>query len=191
MTGPEALRVMHPLFHAGEGGSSPTSALKLRVVVIPFEQAKALNARWHSRLPKLGTGAIKDAGRRFLCFAATFDGIVYAVAIWSAPPARASNGKPWLELRRLAVAPDAPRNTPSRMLRVMALLIRRARPSVEKLTTKHDVDAHSGAIYRAAGWKKVGKPRRNGTAGQWDTRTRRRPAVQSDSPKQRWEKSLI
>src|ERR1043165_8748903 len=131
MNGAESIRLMAPLIQAGEGGSTPTSALcsakQLRVEAIPFDQAKDLNRMWHSRLPRLGTGAVEN--QPFLCFGAEHAGVIYAVAIWSNPVARNLPQREWLELRRLADAPDAPRNTASRLLRVMALLIRRMRPA--------------------------------------------------------------
>lgn len=122
----ESIRVMHPLFHTGQGGSIPTSPLQLRVERIAFSHARDLNAYWHSRLPRMGTGFIKTMP--FLCFAAVFGGRAFAVAIWSNPVARNLPQRQWLELRRLAIAPDAPRFTASRMLSVMARLIRRAAP---------------------------------------------------------------
>jgi hypothetical protein len=112
-----AIRLAHPLFQAGDGGSIPTSALDLRIEPVAFLRAVELNAAWHSILPRFGTGFIKD--QRFPSYAAVHDGVIYAVAIWSNPAARKLPQVTWMELRRMAVAPDAPRNTPSRMLRIM------------------------------------------------------------------------
>lgn len=184
--GAESVRVAYPLFQAGGGGSTPTSALQLRLEEIDFLDAKALNRLWHSRLPRLGTGCIRK--QPFLCFAAGFDERWYATAIWSNPVARLLPQKRWLELRRLAIAPDAPRNTASRMLGVMARLIRTARPEVCRLISYQDTEAHTGGIYRAAGWAKA-YPRSKSSTG-WDMPGRRRPASQSDADKQRWEKVM-
>lgn len=177
----EALRVMHPLFHAGEGGAHPTSALQLWIEEIDTERALMLNRRWHSRLPRMGRGAVKIP---FLSYAATCAGIIYAVAIWSNPVARLLPQKEWLELRRFAIAPDAPRNTASRMLRIMELLIRRKLPSVVKLISYQDTEVHDGAIYRAAGWV----PENKSNGDEWDRPNRSRPKAQSNSPKIRWSK---
>ena len=188
----ESIRVMHPLFQAGQGGSIPTSALSLFVDVISFERARRLNRLWHSRLPRLGTGCIDR--QPFLCYASVFEGLIYAVAIWSNPVARNLPQQEWMELRRLAIAPDAPRNTASRMLAVMARLIRRCRPTVKVLVSYQDTEAHTGAIYRASGWTATtlsGK-------GDWNRplsrnqngSPRTRPKAQSEAPKQRWEKRL-
>jgi hypothetical protein len=139
---------------------------------------------WHSRLPRLGTGFVRN--QPFLCYAATHSGLIYAVAIWSNPVARNLPQQAWLELRRLAVAPDAPRNTPSRMLAVMARLVRRDRPSAARLISYQDAEVHTGGIYRAAGWTAA-----NLSAGdEWDRPSRPRPAAQSSAPKVRWEKEV-
>jgi hypothetical protein len=180
----ESIRVMHPLFQTGQGGSIPTSALSLLVEDVAFEVAQNLNRAWHSRLPRIGTGFIKR--QPFPCFAATFEGIIYAVSIWSNPVARNLPQMEWAELRRLAIAQDAPRNTASRMLRIMAMLLKRSRPWLDNLISYQDTDVHTGCIYAAAGWKKTVL-----TGGdEWDRPGRRRPKAQSSSPKQRWEKSL-
>lgn len=183
----ESMRVMHPLFQGDEGGSTPTSPLSaksLHIEKITFDAAKELNRRWHSRLPRFGTGSVKSGRNRFLCFGATHADRIFAVAIWSPPAARGIPPIGWLELRRLAAGPDAPRNTCSRMLRIMELLIRRDRPDIGRLISYQDTEAHTGAIYRAAGWKDAAIV--NGR--EWNCQTRPRPDVQSKADKIRWEK---
>jgi hypothetical protein len=180
----DSIMVMYPLFQTGEGGSTPTSALQLVLQPIPFETALNCNRVWHSRLPRLGTGFVKKMP--FPCFGAVFNGVLYAVAIWSNPVARRLPQKKWLELRRLAIAPDAPRNTASRMLRVMALLLKRARPEVEVLVSYQDTEVHTGGIYKAAGWT----PTLLSGGDEWDRPGRSRPKAQSAAKKQRWEKKV-
>lgn len=177
----DSIRVMHPLFQEGEGGSTPTSPLQMRVECIGFDRAKELNRLWHSRLPRIGTGCIDN--QPYLCFVADYQGILYAVAIWSNPVARELPQDTWLELRRLAIAPDAPRFTASWMLRIMRLLIRRKRPTIEMLVSSHDMDVHTGTIYKAAGWKKTIITRGH----EWNSKARSRPKAQSAADKQRWE----
>ncbi len=182
-----SMAAMYPLFQGEEGGSTPTptlSAKALRIERIPFERAKELNRAWHSRLPRFGTGFIKR--QPFLCHGAMASSVCYAVAIWSNPQARELPQGTWFELRRMASAPGAPRNTCSRMLRIMELLIRRERPTIERLISYQDVEAHTGGIYAAAGWMKATLS----DGGEWDRPSRSRPAVQSDATKQRWEKHL-
>ena len=178
----DGVREARSLFQARGGGATPTSALQLHLDVIDFGQAKQLNKLWHSRMPRLGTGAIDN--QPFLCFAAEFDGRYYATAIWSNPVARNLPQDIWLELRRLAIAPDAPRNLASRMLRVMTLLIRRFRPHVRRLVSYQDTEVHTGSIYRAAGWTRTMLNK----DGNWDRPSRSRPKAQSNAAKYRWEK---
>lgn len=184
----DSMRVMHPLFQGEDGGSIPTSALRaknLRIERIPFERAKELNRAWHSRLPRMGTGFIER--QPFLCFGARFSETCFAVAIWSNPLARNLPQASWLELRRLATAPDAPRNTCSRMLRVMEIIIRAERTVIERLISYQDTEVHTGGIYAAAGWTPTRLDHGN---REWSCPSRLRPGQQTRAPKQRWEKSL-
>jgi hypothetical protein len=183
----DGVRVAYPLFNqVGGGGANPTSPLQLTLDRIDFETARELNKLWHSRLPLIRNPA--SVMRQYPCFGAEFGGIWYATAIWSNPVARLLPQTTWLELRRLAIAPDAPKNTSSRMLAVMARLIRRDFPHVVRLVSYQDMNVHTGCIYRAAGWvlnDQISKRFRT-----WTNHTRTRNAEQSDAPKQRWEKEI-
>lgn len=180
----ESIRVVHPLFPVEGGGSIPTSPLQMRVEPTDFTYALRLNEMWHSRLPRMGTGFIKV--QPFLCLMATFQGIAYAVAIWSNPVARNLPQHEWLELRRLARAPDAPRQTCSWMLGIMARIIRREKTHIVRLVSYSDTEVHLGTIYKASGWLQttINKD------GNWTRRKRQRPTAQSSAPKQRWELAL-
>ena len=170
-------RVAYPLFQEENGGASPTSPLQFRIEPMKIERARGLNEEWHSRLPKLAN--------YWNCFAygAIFENRYYAVACWSDPVARLLNSRQMLELRRMAIAPDAPKNTASRMLAIMTRLIRLAYPSIKTLVSYQDTAVHTGTIYKAAGWKPVGFNRN----GSWDRPNRFRQQAQSDAPKIRWE----
>lgn len=176
-----SIGVMHPLFQGDEGGSTPTSALQLRIEECGLEFAKECNQEWHSRFPRFGTGAVNDVG--FPCFAAHYDGLAWAVAIWSHPVARCLPQQTWLELRRMAIRPGRPKNTASRMLRVMTDILRKKRPEIERFISYQDTEAHTGTIYRAAGWT----PTNLSDGDEWDRPGRSRPKAQSAAPKQRWE----
>lgn len=176
----DSTRLVHPLFQEEGGGSTPTSALSLTVYPIEFARAKALNRLWHSRLPRLGSKQAR------LCYAAEFDGVIYAVAIWSRPIARFLPQTDWLELQRFAIAPDAPRNTASRVLAVMTRLIRKKLPAITLLISYQDTEVHTGTIYRAAGWV----PGASSGGGEWACPSRPRLSLQSTAPKRRWEKVI-
>jgi len=120
------------------------------------------------------------------CFTAAFNGVSYAVAIWSHPVNRSLPQETWLELRRFAIAPDRPRNTASRVLSVMARMIRKSEPKMERLISYQDMGVHTGTIYRAAGWTATVTK----SATSWTNAKRTRPADQAFSDKQRWERIL-
>ena len=175
-----------PLFRGGRGGATPTSALQLTVSKCNVHRAIELNATWHSRLPVVDWSNVVRASPS-ICFVAEHDDIAYASAIWSAPCARLLNGRNWLELRRLAIAPDAPKNTASRMLGIMRRMIEKELPQIVNLISYQDTEVHTGTIYKAAGWTMTDTSKSNTT---WDWSGRRRRAAQSDSPKVRWEYAL-
>ncbi len=180
----ESIGTMRPLFQEAEGGLTPTSPLQMRVESVEYSLARSLNGKWHSRLPKIGD---PPGIRKVMpCFAATFEGRVFAVAIWSHPVNRSLPQTEWLELRRMAICDERPKNTASWMLGVMARLLRKQRPELVKLFSYQDLGVHSGTIYKAAGWTAtVVKKYR-----PWNNAKRKRPPCQSTSDKQRWELDL-
>jgi len=174
------VRDARSLFQATGGGSTPTSALDLWFDAVPLAAAKRLNRLWHSRLPVFGRPTCRVA------YAAESGGLYYAAAIWTNPLSRNLPQRRWLELNRMAVAPDAPRNTASRMLAWMARDIRKRLPDVARLISYQDVEAHTGGIYRAARWTAT----KRSDGGEWASVTKDRRQVVCGGPKQRWEKVM-
>ena len=185
--GPPILdRRLAPLFEPEEC-AAPAKATDL--TVIPFDAALLVkyNAAWHSRLPHVQRGPWR------LAFASHYRHTVFAVAFWHNPSAR-TLPQDWLELRRMAVAPDAPHCTASHMLGQMRRWIRRNMSGVSRLISYQDCDVHNGTIYRAAGWHDawVTKARvrdrsgnRAGTARAY--RTDANGPAPASAPKIRWE----
>jgi hypothetical protein len=141
-------REVHPLFPIENIDLIPISALRARHLVFsecPKPHAVDLVRAWHSRLPKCAKGPWTQA------FHAHVDGVTYAVALWNNPSTRCLPSH-WRELRRMACAPDSPRNTASRFLGWMARWFFQHHPECEKLISYQDSAVHTGTIYRAAGW---------------------------------------
>jgi hypothetical protein len=183
VSGVESIRVMHPLFQVGQGGSIPTSTLQLRFAVTRREVFKKLNRLWHSRLPEC-----QDGHRVY--YSASYEGIYYAVAMWTNPSAPKLPQLEWIELKRLAIADDAPHNTASRFLGWMARDISKRFPIVTTLVSYRDCDVHSGTIYKAAGW--TGGPEQVRSPNTtWKNRPRAR-SLNKVVPRrvQRWTKQV-
>lgn len=180
----------YSLFQAGEGGSIPTSALQLRIEEISMRDACRLNKLWHSMLPRTDLGNML-CGNMSVAYAAEFDGRHFAVAIWSQPIIYSiAKGGKTIELRRLAISKDAPKNTASRMLAIMRRMIKRKFPQITKAVSYLAVDVHVGTIYKASGWHPVGavvnaRPQRPKGSPQRAT-----GPLQTTSRKQRWEIEL-
>lgn len=181
----DSTRVVHPLFQTEDGGSIPTSPLQLHVGRISVDLAIDLNAAWHSRLPVLDKSNIVRT-KHLLCFGAEFSNVWYACAVWTNPIARAHNDKPWLELRRFAMAPDCPPNSGSRLLKIMMGHIRRDYPLIARVMSYQDTAVHKGTIYAAAGWQPVHSLKNS----DWDRPNRKRAEQQAGGDKVRWEKEL-
>jgi len=138
------LRIAYPLF------ASNRIPQEIKARDLQFETCdKGFAARliecWHSRLPKCQSGPWQFA------FHAYHDDVTYAVALWNNPSARTLPGH-WLELRRLAAAPDAPRNTCSRFLGWMVRYFRENHLDRERCISYQDPAVHSGTIYKASNW---------------------------------------
>jgi hypothetical protein len=177
----ELTRAVSPLFfRPGEDGSPPSSPRQLSPLIIPQTTAKQLNRLWHSRLPEMGN-------MPSLSFGYEYSGIYYASAMWSNPVARALPQHEWLELRRFAIAPDAPRNTATWCLANMERYIKEHKPLIERLISYQDTEVHHGTIYKAANWT-IG---RISTGDDWVRNNRHRKASQTAAVKIRWEKSLL
>lgn len=131
-----------------------------------------------------------------MAFSAEYDGIIYAVALWHNPSARCLPHD-WLELRRMAVSPDAPHCTASWFLQAMARRIHTDYPACPRLISYQDMHVHTGTIYKAAGWvvgyiskariRDRSKPR-VGTERMY--RSNLNGSEPDAAPKARWEKVL-
>lgn len=188
--GDEAV-VAYPLFQEDNSGSIPTSPLQFDIQEIGMRLAQDLNRQWHSMLPRTDLGNLL-CGNMSVAYGAFFDGRWFAVAIWSQPIIRTCCDGYTIELRRLAICDDAPKNTASRMLSVMRKMLKRKWPHLSKMISYLAVDVHDGTIYRASGWIPVGKivdarPQRFSNINK---RTRATAPLQTNSRKQRWEKKM-
>ena len=165
-------------------------ARNIQIAEVSTARAVALVKEWHSRLPNCQAGPWQFA------FAAHIDGFVYAVALWNNPSARTLPGH-WLELRRMACSPDAPRNTASRFLALMVDYFREYHPTRERCISYQDTAVHHGTIYKAANWTPtyLSRPRvrdrskpRVGTSRAYRSNSN---GLEVDaSSKQRWEMPL-
>ncbi len=160
----------------------PNSPKDMKVLEIGVDSAMSYNEKWHSRLPITEKGNL-TRNRHYIFFGAEYKDHCFASAIWTTPVAnnRLSNDYVWLELRRLAIAPDAPKFTATWMLGKMKKIINSKYPEITKFISYQDTEVHKGIIYAAANWKKIGESK--GT--DWN-KTRDRKPSQSTSNKIRW-----
>lgn len=145
----DEIRIVAPLFFSADDGELPTSPKQLDIVEIDRYRARDLNALWHSRLPIYDTGFCLNST---ISFGACYKNCWYAIAIWTNPVSASLPQREWLELRRMAIAPDAPKYTATRMLSKMQKRIAVKFPYVTTLVSYQDMEVHQGTIYKAANW---------------------------------------
>lgn len=194
VTGVDSTRVVRPLFQADDDGSSPISTLHSPKQLIfglcskPF--AVELVRQWHSRLPETQAGPWEFA------FVAEHCGVAYGVALWNTPSGRCVPQQ-WLELRRMALSPDAPKNTASCFLAWMVRFFLSHHAHRERCISYQDTAVHRGTMYKACGWHigATSKARirdrsklRNGTSRLY--RSNLNGVSVDASPKVRWEYPL-
>lgn len=163
--------------------SCPSTPKLLNLREINVNYAMEQNEKWHSRLPITShSNMIRNAHKVF--YGAEYNDHCFAVAMWTDPVAanRMSKEYVWLELRRLAIAPDAPKFTATWMLSKMIKDIKKRFPNVTMLVSYQDTEVHNGTIYAAGNWKKdqISKYR------DWNTESRKRNNAQSTADKVRW-----
>lgn len=180
-------------FHFSDGSSNLTPTLHAKDLLIEkceVSHAVALIKQWHSRLPECTSIAM-------IAFRAHFKNETVAVAVWSNCSARLLP-QDWMELRRMACSPQAPKNTASRMLSIMTRLLVKYFPLCSKAISYQDVEVHKGTIYKAAGWtqgafyKGTNRDRSKieGSGKHFLYRTGINGQAPDHSPKIRWEKEL-
>ena len=146
-----------PLFQADDGGSNPTSVLqvsKMRVRETTWTTAAKIFREWHYRQDWIG-GSLKH------CFGLWSPEILLGAMAFGDPRHRdkySDNGKtPCLELRRLALADAAPKNSESYFIGYCLRWIRK-NTNYRRIVSYADVSrGHVGTIYKATGFKLVGE----------------------------------
>ena len=180
-------RAAAPLFFVPS--DAPTRARFLDCEKCSVDLARSLISKWHSRLPKTQPAPWMHS------FRAHYNDTTYAVALWNNPSARTLPND-WIELRRMAVASDAPHCTASWFLAAMEKWIRE-NTNHPVMISYQDTAVHAGTIYKAAGWVAT-----NRTKYRVRDRSKLRPngriyrkkqhGVEVDaSEKVRWQKTLI
>ena len=174
--------VVHPLF--GGGDHAPSSPLDFTLWDIGVDLAMDLNDEWHSVLPK--THKPNLMGNKHKAFyALEYDGRYYAVAIWTDPIAANRLSFTAIELRRLAICKEAPKNTATRMLKLMREDLKKKFPHIKRAISYQAKDQHHGTIYKADNWT----PTAESGYSDWHKREKRASA-QTKSSKVRWEHYL-
>ena len=165
-------------------GLDPSSPRQMEVLLIKAILASELNNEWHSVLPKIHYTNISRCPTN-VCFGAFYDWQCYACAIWTSPVSRSIDYKTVLELRRLAISPQAPKCTATWMIGKMIKYIKNNLNHIDRLISYQDTEVHDGTIYKASNW--IAKHRtQKRRADSWNV-SRHRNLAQTTAAKIRWE----
>jgi len=165
--------------------SPPSSPTQFNVKETNVHLACKLNKLWHSRLPRIHWSNVVRS-KKHVCYGLFYEGLCWAVSIFSSPISQSFDGDIVLELRRYAIKEGAPKNTASWGLGKMIKLIRDKWSDVEKLISYQDTAVHSGTIYRALNWTAVATTKFR----SWGV-SRKRGIDQATGDKIRWEYNII
>jgi|TARA_R100001460_G_scaffold315_1_gene1601 hypothetical protein len=156
---------------------------------IKIEETRAqiacmLNEIWHSRLPKLHWSNVVRS-KHYVCYVFKYKEAIIGVGIWSSPVAsnRFKKSSSMLELRRMALSNVCPKNTASFTISKMIKEIKIKFEDITRLISYQDKDVHNGTIYKASNWFVASEV----PLLEWNTKTRKRNKLQSNSKKIRWE----
>jgi|TARA_R100001163_G_scaffold12524_1_gene11651 hypothetical protein len=170
-----------PLFRDSLGDHKPKSTKDLILLSCSVHEACKLNSKWHSRLPIIHWSNVVR-NKYYKCYSFSYNYINYATAIWSSPVARKLDDKTFLELRRMAICNEAPKNTATRMISLMIKDIKKKLPKIKTLISYQDTEVHLGTIYKASNWKDI----KISKAASWQ-KSRKRNKEQTMAQKIRWE----
>lgn len=93
---------------------------------------------------------------------------IYGVSIFAHPVARNEDQTGTLEHSRMALSPDAPRNSASYFMAQSRKWIKANMPGIKRLIAYVPSEIHTGITYRADGWRTVYSHRSE--SGKWTTR---------------------
>ena len=155
MTSVDSVAVARPEHHRAGGGSSPTSTLQaMRVELIPHSIAK--NILRHHYLGTL-PGATK------LCFGVFLHSHMEGAVTLGAGPLNGhrvvehATPDEYLCLTRLWLSDRLPKNSESRVLGVVARLLRQNTHTKFLVSYADPAHGHRGTVYQAAGWTYFGR----------------------------------
>ena len=165
----------------------PVSPREFSIRTIGVKAACELNAKWHSRFPHIDWSNVVR-NRHSICYILESQSVAYGVAIWSTPIAwnRMNDGLRLLELRRMALSPECPKNTATWMLAKMQKDIEKRFEDVIRLVSYQDTEAHIGTIYKAANWR-LANVQKKYVKNDHKSKSHRE---QSTAPKARWEMEI-
>ena len=151
----DSIVVERSLFQGTDGGSIPTSAHHFLVGQVSKDIAGGCYSMWHY----LGDTEFLST----INFGARVDNKILGAISFGSPNAKVLKGywtpetqDGWWEIKRLALSPELPKNSESKMIGISIRLLRKIRKVVGIVTYADSGVGHVGTIYKASGFKYLG-----------------------------------
>lgn len=154
----------------------PRSARDLAVAPVPYRIARRFVERNHY------LGYAPPGARA--CLGVFCGSRLAGVLVFGRPSARLEDQVGTLELTRMVLLDECPKNSESRALALAARWVKRNLPGVRRLIAYCDPgQGHRGTVYRAAGWRLAGVTK----GGRWSCPARPGRRDASPGPKLKFE----
>lgn len=153
VSGGDGVKVTRSLFQEREGSAIPTSPLKFRVVFCEFSEIRHIFERFHYKGGHMGGGIS-------FCFRLEYRGYIVGGAVCGKLRQEnfySKNGRKTLEIRRMALLDDCPKNSESYFLGKILWLIKKYTDIEEVISYADKSVGHVGTIYKAANFKMIGE----------------------------------
>ena len=144
-----SVKVTRSLFQKKEGGSVPTSPLKLKVYKCDFKDIRHIFEKYHYKGGHMGGGIS-------FCLALMFDLEIVGGAVIGLPRHKSKYPNS-VEIRRMACTDEMPKNTESYFLSKVIWYIKKNTTFKTVISYSDLTVGHVGTIYKAANFKKIGE----------------------------------
>ncbi len=145
----DSLMVKQSLFQVANGGSNPTSPLNYKIRECKFKDIRHIFEKYHYKGGHIGGGIS-------FCLA-LMDGQNIVGGCVAGKPRHESKYKDSIEIRRMALLDECPKNSESYFLSKVIWFIKKNKLAKKVLSYSDQSVGHRGTIYKAANFKLIGE----------------------------------
>jgi hypothetical protein len=145
----DGVKVTQSLFQTKEGGAIPTSPLQCKVFKCDFKDIRFIFEKYHYKKGHIGGGIS-------FCLSLVFNEQIVGGAVIG-KPRHENKYKNCVEIRRMALIDECPKNSESYFLGKIIWYIKKNKIA-DKILSYSDMSVgHKGTIYKASNFKEIGE----------------------------------